>query len=344
MDDDIILDDNETSQTAIGGGLSAAILLMLLEDKDASAILQHLDPAEVKALGKAMFEASSATEADVEAALEQFVGNNRALSSLAVGAPVRIRDMMHHALGNARADTIWSEIAPMKNTQTLEALRWMDIETVANLIAIEHPQVAAIILTALPAETAAQAIAGLDETAQADLLFRSATLQTVPAEAIADIEAILAVHCGQRAQNPSIKMGGQNDVAKIVNNLSRPLAEKLLKSLRRKDRPLADAIEEEMFIFDDLATLDAKSLGAVLRNVEADVLALAIKGAGADLSQKMLGTLSVRAAQTIADEINDMGPVSRTDVEAAQRAVVAVARAMAASDEIMLGGQNNDYV
>jgi flagellar motor switch protein FliG len=343
MDDDII-EGAESIAPTIGGGLSAAILLMLLEDNDASAILQHLDPAEVKALGKAMFEASAATETDVETALEHFVGNNRALSSLAVGAPVRIRGMMHHALGDARADTIWSEIAPARKTEALEALRWMDVETVANLIATEHPQVAAIILAALPADTAALAIAGLDEAVQSDLLFRSATLQAVPAEAIEDIEAILTAHNGKRSQNPAIKMGGRNDVAKIVNNLSRPLAEKLLKSIRKKDRQLADAIEEEMFIFDDLANLDVKSLGAVLRNVEADVLALAIKGANASLAQKMLGTLSARAAQTISDEIAEMGPVSKADVEAAQKAVIAIARAMATSGEIMLGGQGNDYV
>lgn len=342
--DDIILDAAPPDAPTIGGGLSAAILLMLLEDNDASAILQHLDPVEIKALGKAMFEASSATETDVETALEQFVGNNRALSSLAVGAPVRIRGMMHHALGDARADTIWSEIAPSKSTETLEALRWMDIESVANLIATEHPQVAAIILSALPSDTAAQAIAGLDEAVQSDLLFRSATLQAVPAEAIQDIEAILAAHSGQRAENPAIRMGGQNDVAKIVNNLSRPLAEKMLKSIRKKDRQLADAIEEEMFVFDDLADLEIKALGAVLRNVEADALALAIKGASAGLAQRMLGTLSARAAQTISDEIAEMGPVSKADVETAQKAVIAVARAMAASGEIMLGGQGNDYV
>jgi flagellar motor switch protein FliG len=344
MDDDLATEATEPAVSEIGGGLSAAILLMLLEDGDASAILQHLDPSEIKSLGKAMFQASGATETDVESALEQFVSNNRALSSLAVGAPSRIHDMMHQALGDTRAGPIWSEIAPAKNVQTLESLRWMDIPTVSQLVATEHPQVAAIILSALSAETAAQAIAGLDEAVQADLLYRSATLQNVPAEAIADIEAILAKHIGQRAQSPSIKLGGQNDVAKIVNNLSRPLAEKLLKTIRKKDKQLADAIEEEMFVFDDLANLDSKSLGAVLRNVEADRLALAIKGANPGLAQKMLGTLSARAAQTISDEIAEMGPVSRADVEDAQKAVIALARTMAASGEIMLGGQSNDYV
>jgi flagellar motor switch protein FliG len=343
---DIDMERPEPGQVApvLDGGLSAAILLMLLDDSDAAAILKYLDPTEVKSLGKAMFEASNATEGDVELALEQFVSSNRDVSSLAVGAPVRIRGMMNEALGNVRADNILAEIAPVSSAPSLDILRWMDVPTLGHLIATEHPQVAAIILSVLTPEVAAQALAGLDEQAQVDLLYRSARLKTVPAEAIEDLEAILALFSHQQAAAPDIKLGGQNDVARIVNNLSRPLGEKLLRSLRKKDRQLADAIEEEMFVFDNLADLDAKSLGAVLRNVEAAQLALAIKGAGTALAAKMLDTLSSRAAQTITDEIAEMGPVKRDEVEAAQKAVIAIARQMAASGEIMLGGKSDDYV
>ena len=330
---------------ALDGGLSAAILLMLLEDGDSSSVLQHLDPAEVKSLAKGMFEASCATEIDVENALEVFVSNNRDLSNLAVGAPVRIREMMNLALGDSTASRIWTQISPTKTAPpSLEALQWLDAATVSSLVANEHPQLAAIILSALSAEVAAEAVADLDEAVQADLLFRTATLGPVPAAAIADIEAILATYATSSDDFPSVNMGGHNEVAKIVNNLARPQAEKLLKSIRKKDKRLADAIEEGMFIFADLAQLDTKSLGAVMRNVDAERLALAIKGADAALGEKILGTLSARAAQTISDEIAEMGPVSRADVEEAQKAVIAVARAMAASGEIMLGKQSNDYV
>ncbi|MFN3620184.1 flagellar motor switch protein FliG [Sphingorhabdus sp.] len=347
MDEDLDEIAEATPEAPLDGGLSAAILLMLLEDADSSAVLQHLDPAEVKSLAKGMFEASCATENDVENALEVFVSNNRDLSNLAVGAPVRIREMMNLALGDSTASRIWTQIAPAQAQVTapsLEALQWLDTATVSSLVANEHPQLAAIILSALPAEVAADAVAGLEEQVQADLLFRTATLGSVPAAAIADIEAILANYAASSSDNPLVNLGGHGDVAKIVNNLARPQAEKLLKSIRKKDKRLADAIEEGMFIFADLAQLDTKSLGAVMRNVEADRLALAIKGADAALGEKILGTLSARAAQTISDEIAEMGPVSRADVEEAQKAVIAVARGMAASGEIMLGKQSNDYV
>lgn len=346
MDEDVIVDDGDvaTPIPAIDGGFSAAILMMLLEDGDAASILQHLTPTEVKALGKGMFEAASASETDVDRALENFVASNRDLSALAVGAPVRIRDMLHQALGNVRADNILAEIAPETSAPSLDILRWMDIPSITQIIVSEHPQVAAVILSVLTPEVSAQAIAVLDEAKQTDLLFRSARLQSVPAEAIEDLEAILSLYSGRKADAPQIKLGGRNDVARIVNNLSRPLGEKLLRSLRKKDRLLADAIEEEMFVFEDLGQLDAKALGAILRNVDADKIALAIKGASDALGDKMLGTLSARAAETIRDDISDMGAVKRSDVEEAQKAVIAIARQMAASGEITLGGTSDDYV
>jgi flagellar motor switch protein FliG len=346
MHEDAILD--EAGATAIAtpadGGFSAAILMMLLEDGDAASILQHLTPTEVKALGKGMFEAANASENDVDRALENFVTSNRDLSALAVGAPLRIREMMHKALGNVRADNILAEIAPETSAPSLDILRWMDVPSITYLIGSEHPQVAAVILSVLTPEVSAQAIAGLDEAKQTDLLFRSARLCSVPADAIEDLEGILGEYSGQKASAPEIKLGGRNDVARIVNNLSRPLAEKLLRSLRKKDRLLADAIEEEMFVFGDLDQLDAKALGTILRNVDADKIALAIKGASAMLGDKMLGTLSARAAETIRDDISEMGQVKRADVEEAQKAVIAVARQMAATGEITLCGGSDDYV
>jgi flagellar motor switch protein FliG len=346
MDEDILVDESDVAPAApaIDGGFSAAILMMLLEDGDAASILQHLTPAEIKALGKGMFEAANASETDVDRALENFVANNRDLSALAVGAPLRIHDMLHKALGNVRADNILAEIAPETSAPSLDLLRWMDIPSITQVIVSEHPQVAAVILSVLTPEVSAQAIAGLDEAKQTDLLFRSARLQSVPAEAIEDLESILSLYSGRKADAPQIKLGGRNDVARIVNNLSRPLGEKLLRSLRKKDRLLADAIEEEMFVFEDLGQLDTKALGAILRNVDADKIALAVKGASDVLGDKMLSTLSARAAETIRDDMADMGAVKRSEVEEAQKAVIAIARQMAASGEITLGGASDDYV
>lgn len=341
------LDDDDIGVTPVKtmcGAQAAAILLMLLDDTDAATILKCFEPQEVRSIGTAMFGAVKACEADIDLALDLFIASNHTTSSLAVGASTRIRGMMHEALGNVRADNILADIAPTKSANLLDILRWMEIPAIADVLASEHPQVAAIILAVLTPEAAAKAVEALPEQLQVDLVIRAARLITVPAHAIEDLEAILLAASDKVSAAPELKFGGQSDVAKIVNSLARPASEKLLRSLRKKDRALADRIEEEMFVFDNLEALDDKTLGIVMRGVEASDMALAIKGASADMAARLLATLSLRAAQTISDEIADMGPVKRADVEEAQKAVVAVARQMAAAGEIMLGAKGDDYV
>jgi flagellar motor switch protein FliG len=344
-DDDIVdLSPTNDPIKTMRGAQAAAILLMLLEDGDAAVILKEFAPNDVRLIGSAMFDAAKSCEADIDLALDLFIASNRCVSSLAVGASTKIRGMMHEALGNVRADNILAEIAPTTSANLLDILRWMEVPAIADVLSSEHPQVAAIILAVLTPQAAALAVSGLPDAVQVDLVCRAARLTSIPTQALEDLEAILTLASDKVAAAPEMKFGGQSDVAKIVNNLARPASEKLLRSLRKKDRALADAIEDEMFIFDNLDTLDDKSLGAVMRNVESTDIALAVKGASDAMAARLLSTLSSRAAQTITDEIADMGPVKRADVDDAQKAVVAVARKMAASGEIMLGGKSDDYV
>jgi flagellar motor switch protein FliG len=331
-------------ETDVSGVPSAAILMMLLEDSEAAEVLRHLDPEEVRQLGSEMYAAAEADEAAVGNALNRFVDGSREVSALAPGADRKIRSVMAEALGNVRADNLLAKIAPQQSGKTLELLRWMEREVIAAVVAGEHPQVGAVIISVLTPEAAAGALADLDGAQQADLLYRAARLQTVRAEAIADLEAILSAAESRRDSSPQVELGGEGNVARIVNSLSRPAGENILKLMRKKDKVLAAAIEDEMFVFEDLNKLDAKSLGAVLRGVEAATLALALKGAETALSDRFLATMSARAADTIRDELAEMAPVKREEVDAARKAIIAVARAMAASGEIMLGGKSDEYV
>lgn len=338
----------ETLATAsppqINGGAAAAILLMLLEEGDAAAVLKHFDPEEVRSLGKSMFDVSSVSEAEIELALDRFVLGSRTVSTLAVGADAHIRNVMNEALGNVRADNILATIAPRSSAEALELLRWMETATIARLMNSEHPQVGAIILAVLTPDAAAAVLEDLDEPLQTDLICRAARLTSVQRDAIDDLEAILLSATDVKCQQPAIRMGGKAEVAKIVNKLPKPAMEKMLRSIKKRDRLLAQAIEDEMFVFDNLNDLDAKSLSTVLRAVDANALALALKGADPALTDKFLATMSARAAETIRDEMAEMTMVKRTDVEEAQKAIIAVARELAQDGSIMLGGQSDDYV
>lgn len=329
---------------AIEGSAAAAILLMLLDESEAATILKQLGPEEVRQLAKAMFDTANASEQQIGQALDRFVTRSRDVSALAIGADTRIRTVINEAVGNVRADNILAAVAPQRSAASLEILRWMDVDAISGLLASEHPQVGALILSVLVPDVAARAIETLDEVLQADLVLRAAMLTSVPAAAIEDLESVLASANvdGQRVAKQAI--GGPSDVAKIMKKMPKQLSERTLRSLKKHDRVLAQAIEEEMFIFENLRDLDKKSLSSVLRSVDAAQLAIALKGADEEMVDMCLATMSQRASETIRDEMAEMTMVKRADVDDAQKSIMQVVRQMAASGEIMIAGGGDDYV
>ena len=336
--------DLSPAMPAIEGSAAAAILLMLLDESEAATILKQLDPDEVRQLAKAMFDTANASEQQIGLALDRFVTRSRDVSALAIGADIRIRTVINEAVGNVRADNILAAVAPQRSAASLEMLRWMDVDAISGLLASEHPQVGALILSVLVPDVAARAIETLDEVLQADLVLRAAMLTSVPAAAIEDLESVLASANvdGQRVAKQAI--GGPSDVAKIMKKMPKQLSERTLRSLKKHDRILAQTIEEEMFIFENLRDLDKKSLSSVLRSVDAAQLAIALKGADEDMVDMCLATMSQRAAETIRDEMGEMTMVKRADVDDAQKSVMQIVRQMAAAGEIMIAGGSDDYV
>ncbi len=336
--------DNAPVMPAIEGSAAAAILLMLLDESEAATILKQLGPEEVRQLAKAMFDTANASEQQIGQALDRFVTRSRDVSALAIGADTRIRTVINEAVGNVRADNILAAVAPQRSAASLEMLRWMDVDAISGLLASEHPQVGALILSVLVPDVAARAIETLDEVLQADLVLRAAMLTSVPAAAIEDLEAVLASANvdGQRVAKQAI--GGPSDVAKIMKKMPKQLSERTLRSLKKHDRVLAQTIEEEMFIFENLRDLDKKSLSSVLRSVDAAQLAIALKGADDEMVDMCLATMSQRAAETIRDEMAEMTMVKRADVDDAQKSVMQIVRQMAAAGEIMIAGGGDDYV
>lgn len=329
---------------AIDGDTAAAILLMLLGEDEAAAILRALDAGEVKKLGSAMMGVANATEAQIESALDGFVARSRSTAAIGVGVEPRVRTVMTQALGASRADHVLSGIVPRDGGKALDALRWMEPGQIATLLGEEHPQVGALILVHLSPEAAAEALSLVDAARQDELLLRAARLGTVSTEAIADLEAVLADAPQGGSDGPAVRMGGASETAKIVSNMRKPDEQRALKALKKKDKLLGQEIEDEMLIFDNLLELDTKGMGALLRGVDAAALTLALRGASEELREKMLGAMSARAAQSIRDDMAEAPPAKRADVEAAQKAVVGTARRMADAGELMIGGGGDDYV
>ncbi len=326
------------------GSAAAAILLMTLGDEEAAEVLAYLDPQEIQHLGSAMFDVADVTEADVEAVFSTFAARARTRTTIGFGAAPRIRAVMEHALGADRAETVLARITPPTRSRALDALRWMDSRTIAAIIEHEHPQTAALVLAHLEPPIAADVLQLLPADLQPDLVYRVATLETVTAEALEELEQVLIHELARVSSAPAAARGGTSEAAKIMNNTRPGNDQRIIKSLGKRDKQVAQRIEDEMFIFDDLTALDEKNLGLLLRNVENDVLVVALKGAEEKLRERMLGCMSSRAADSIRDDIAARGPMRLAEVLDAQKTVLATARRLADAGTLVIGGRGDDYV
>ena len=326
------------------GSETAAILLMLLGEEEAAQLLGRLDPHEVQHLGGAMFDVANVSETQVNTVLDQFVTRARERTSIGFAADQHIRGVMERALGPDRAQNMLSRITPQTRVATLDALKWMDPRTIANLIEHEHPQIIALVLAHLEPPIAADVLQLIDEELQADLVYRVATLGPVTSEAIEDLERLLLRPVAPAKSGGATRRGGASEAAQIVNNSRKSAEQRIIKALQKLDKNLARTIEDEMFVFDNLMALDDKSMGALLRSVDTEILVVALKGADERMKTKMFGCMSSRAAQSIQDSIADKGPMRLVEVQEAQKEVLATARRLAAEGTIMLGGKGDDYV
>ncbi len=337
-------EDNPEGTGEPTGSQAAAILLMLLGEEEAATVLSRLDADEVQFLGGAMFGVANISETEIDSVFDIFVDRARVRTTLGFGADRQIKGMMHKALGAEKADKVLQRITPVKHVSALEGLKWMDARTIANLIEQEHPQIAALVLAFLDPAVAAEVLALLPEDVHADLVYRVATLGPVTESALIELEELLSRPTTTSASASTTRRGGTTDAAKIVNNSRKAAEQRIIKALQKLDKTVARTIEEEMFIFDNLLSVDDKNLGTLLRAVENDILVVALKGADERLRQKIFGCMSSRAAQSIQDEINDRGPMRLADVQEAQKSMLSIARKLAADGVINLGGKGDDYV
>lgn len=327
-----------------GGASAAAILLMLLAEDEAAQVLGRLDPDEVQELGTAMFSVADVSEDEVDGVLDQFVDRARERTTIGFGADGQIRTMMERALGAERAENMLARITPPTRSSALDSLKWMDPKTIAALVEPEHPQIAALVLAHLEPPVAADVLQLLDEDAQADVVYRVATLGPVSAEALDDLERLLLRQVNKQASGSAPARGGASEAAKIVNSTRTQVEQRVIRQLARLDKGLARQIEDEMFVFDNLMAVPEKDLGTLMRQIDNEILIVALKGCDPALRAKVFACMSARAAQSIQDEMAERGPMRLAEVQEAQKQVLGIARRLAEAGTINLGGKGDDYV
>ena len=332
---------------APSGSDVAAILFLLIGQDDAAQLIGRLDPAEVRSLASAVYQVGDAGAPAIDGAIAAFVTEAGRGSALSGVAHDRLSTALDSAFGAPIAQGLLAPIAPPTSQPRFDRLRFLDAATLLERLADEHPQLIALVCAHVEPGIASAVIAELPEDEQEDIIFRLATLEPVSAEKLADAERLLMAKPARTGANMAAR-GGASDLAAILNSMGKGADKRALKALARRDRDLARRVEDEMLTFADLARLDDRALGTLLRSVDNSLLVPALKGAPAAFRARCLGCMSSRAAQTIEDELVERGPMPLAEVEAAQRAIVAVARRLGDEGVIQLGmgsGQGAaDYV
>lgn len=320
----------------------AAVLMMIVGEEEAAAMLQKLDPDEVRALGKAMFAVADVSEAEVGEVLDDFTVKARERTGMQFDPAPQIHSIMHRALGPARAESVLARIQPAEQAAGLEMLAWFEPEEIAAMVEAEHPQIAAVLLANLDPDTAAKVFEHLPETVQPQILRRVAKLGPVPPEAMETLRAMLATRASGGGTSAGQQMGGTREAAKILSAARKLTERRVMPKLAKIDKDVARAIEEAMFVFDNLLELDDKNLSTLIRSIDSDVLVKSLKGVEEDIRNRFLGCMSSRAADGIRDEIEARGPMKLADVLEAQKVMIAIARGLVRDGTLQMAGNGGE--
>lgn len=324
------------------GAERAAVFLMSLGEDIAAEVLRHLGPKEVQRLGTAMANLSNITKTEVSVVLDDFIQTVQEQTALGVGSDDYIRKVLTSALGEDKAGGLINRILLGRNSKGLEALKWMEPRAVAEVIRLEHPQIVAIVLSYLDPDHAAEVLSFLPDRAQPDILMRVASLDGIQPSALQELDDILEQQFAGNNSMQASSVGGVKNAANILNFMEPAREAAISDQIRETDQDLAQKIEDLMFVFDNLAEVDDRGIQALLREISTDSLVMAMKGADDVLKDKIFKNMSKRAAEMLRDDLEARGPVRLSEVEGAQKEILTVARRMAESGEISLGGKGGD--
>lgn len=331
------------------GADRAAIMMLLLPEDDAAQLLGHLSPDELRDLSARMCALGEIAPNQIADAIAGF-------SAATPDGGIRdekrvdtVRRILNGAVGTLRSDSVMKSVVLEEEPPQPEAssalgmLRWLTPDTIAQLLADEHPQAIAVLLLQIDKDAAAATLALLPKDIQAPVLHRVARLGPVSPQALAVLEDAIGSKLAALQGTAPLALGGIKYAAEIINRAHKSVEKAVMPVIGKLDKPLVKALEEELFKFEHLFALDVKMTGVLLREVESDLLILALRGLDEQQRDHFFAAMSQRAADGLRDEIEGLARVKRTDVEAAQRQIVTIAKRLVASGDLVMDEGSDDY-
>ncbi len=332
-------------QAAMSGLRKAALLFAQLSKDEAAKVLPQLRPREVERLTAELVKLRGVDVSVVDAVLAEFHALLKAGPAYGSGGEEFAREVLAAALGPDKADDFLARLNVVYTEVPFASLRNAEVRQLVTFLKDEHPQIIALVLAHLPAGQSAEILAALPPEVQTNVALRVATMDRTSPQMVRLVEEELQRRMGSLLAHQDLTtVGGIDALVDIINRSSRPTERSILEWLDKTDPELADQVRTQMFTFEDIVTIDDRSLQQVLREIEAVDLATALKGVRADGRDKVLRNLSERAAENLNEEIEMLGAVRTRAVEEAQAKVVATIRALEAAGELTLNRGDDDLI
>ncbi|MEI2676861.1 MAG: flagellar motor switch protein FliG [Burkholderiaceae bacterium] len=323
----------------------AAILLMSLGEEEASEVFKHLAPKEVQALGETIAKMKAVTRDRVDGVLGKFSEMAGTQSMLVADNDEYVKSVLRRALGDEKANLLIDRILQGSDVSGIESLKWMDPQSVAELLRNEHPQIVAAIMVHMDYDQASSVLKLFSERQRNEVLVRIATLDGIQPSALKDLNEVMSKVLAGGDKMRKASLGGVKPAAEIINMMGGSIETSVLDYIREADNDLAQKIMDNMFTFDDLEKLEDKAIQTLMKEVQTESLVIALKGATPEMREKVFRNMSTRAAETLREDLDSRGPVRVSEVEAEQKELLKIVRRLADEGQIQLSsGSDDDFL
>ncbi len=324
------------------GVQKAAVLMLALGEDEAAEVMKFLSPREVQQLGATMSGMRAVQADELESVLAEFRQQTEQNTSLGVDSDDYIRSVLTKALGDDKASSLLNRILGAREASGIESLKWMDGQSVSELIRNEHPQIIATILVHLERYHACEVLGYFSDRLRNDVMLRIATLDGVQPAALRELNDVLTKLLTGNEVLKKKQMGGVRTAAEIMNFFGGEHESSVMANLKTFDADMAQKIMDEMFVFDNVIDIDDRGIQTILREVPSEALIIALKGAGQELREKIFRNMSQRAGEMLKEDLEAKGPVRLSEVEAQQKEILSIVRRLADEGTIQLGAKGED--
>ena len=324
------------------GVQKAAVLMLAMGEDEAAEVMKFLSPREVQQLGATMSGMRAVQADELESVLAEFRQQTEQNTSLGVDSDDYIRSVLTKALGDDKASSLLNRILGAREASGIESLKWMDGQSVSELIRNEHPQIIATILVHLERYHACEVLGYFSDRLRNDVMLRIATLDGVQPAALRELNDVLTKLLTGNEVLKKKQMGGVRTAAEIMNFFGGEHESSVMANLKTFDADMAQKIMDEMFVFDNIIDIDDRGIQTILREVPSEALIIALKGAGQELREKIFRNMSQRAGEMLKEDLEAKGPVRLSEVEAQQKEILSIVRRLADEGAIQLGAKGED--